>query len=116
MSKKTAKKPMTKKAIRALKGSIGKWEKLASGEGEDYGGNNCALCKAFPECDNCPVAMKTGNDQCRGTPYYDWRREATAHVTWFASMRYTPDSSQARRQARRMLNFLKRLLPKEERK
>jgi hypothetical protein len=66
---------MDRKTLTALLGSIKKWEDIIAGLRIDQGGSNCALCAAFPdaECRGCPVAKKTGQDQCNGTPYDEWR-------------------------------------------
>ena len=38
---------MTKKVLKALKGSIKKWESIVKGTGEEHGSKNCPLCKAL---------------------------------------------------------------------
>ena len=84
---------MNKKTLKALKGSIEKWEKIVAGEGIDLGTVNCPLCQIFvvpkDSCEGCPVMEKTGESDCYGSPYYDHR----------------PDSAQDE------LDFLESLLP-----
>jgi len=47
---------MDAKTLKALKGSIKKWEKIIAGTGVDKGGDNCPLCKACGwNCRDCPV-------------------------------------------------------------
>lgn len=90
---------MNAKTLKALRGSIRKWERIVAGTGSDNGPHNCPLCRLFfwnrEACEGCPVAAKTGRAQCDGTPYrdYDW--------------------SGSKEDARRELNFLKSLLPKK---
>jgi hypothetical protein len=64
--------------------SVGKWDKILEGEGEDNGVANCPLCIQFTiqhyargaqrqySCKYCPVKIKTGRQWCGGTPYKDW--------------------------------------------
>ena len=66
---------MDKKAVKALRGSIKKWERIVLGTGEDLGHDNCPLCKEYCResgCDGCPVAEDTGERFCDGSPYEDW--------------------------------------------
>jgi hypothetical protein len=63
-----------KSTLKALRGSIRKWQRIAAGTTMDRGTKNCPLCKEFfddatYECGGCPVAKKTGLSMCRGTPY-----------------------------------------------
>ena len=66
---------MDKKAVKALRGSIKKWERIVLGTGEDFGTRNCPLCKKYDRgtnCDGCPVAEDTGEPFCNGSPYDKW--------------------------------------------
>jgi hypothetical protein len=65
---------MDSKTLEALKGSIRKWEKIVSGEGVDYGWQDCPLCDMYiPEaCRGCPISEKTNALGCRQTPYSSW--------------------------------------------
>ena len=66
-----------KEKLKAIKGSIEKWDKISKREEEDYGSDNCPLCQLYsqqlPGCPACPVHKKTGKPQCDGTPYSDYR-------------------------------------------
>lgn len=92
---------MTARTLKALRGSIRKWQKIVAGTGKDQGPDNCPLCELFwnnKKCDGCPVAAKTGRGLCAGSPYVDYCDElSTAN-------------------ARRELAFLKSLLPKKKSK
>lgn len=88
---------MDKRTLKALKGSIKKWEKIVDGTGTDKGPDNCPLCKLFfdsTDCLGCPVNNATGKTGCRGTPYDDYSLAADKHVPALAE-----------------LDFLKSLLP-----
>ena len=60
--------------IRALKGSIKKWEKIVDGTGVDRGIYNCPCCDKFHYCSciNCPIHEFTGYKNCVSTPYDEW--------------------------------------------
>ena len=67
---------MDKETLKALKGSITKWNKIIKGTGKDYGTDNCPLCEEFlnktGKCSPCPIAKKTKKARCDGTPYIAW--------------------------------------------
>jgi hypothetical protein len=65
---------MNAKTLKALKGSIAKWEGIVAGTTEDEGNLNCPLCTLFYRggCFGCPVMEKTGLDSCNGTPYLEY--------------------------------------------
>ena len=66
---------MDKKAVKALQGSIKKWERIILGTGEDLGRDNCPLCWEYHNqnsCDECPVRQDTGAPLCEGNPYEEW--------------------------------------------
>lgn len=66
------KKPrFSMRALRALDGSIRKWEKIVKGTGVDLGVGNCPCCQLYwaNDCKNCPIAIFTGKHMCFGTPY-----------------------------------------------
>jgi len=96
---------MTPTALKALKGSIKKWEEIVAGTGEDHGDDNCPLCiKYFKKgCAGCPVAVAVEDTCCNGTPYReDWER-----------LNY-PDKAETDEEkaaASKMLSFLQGLLP-----
>ena len=95
---------MDKKTLKALKGSIEKWEKIVAGTGKDEGPNNCPLCKLFNKiegeekyaCNGCPVKEETGQKYCWNTPYEVYEPNPT------------------KKNAIKELNFLKSLLPTME--
>jgi hypothetical protein len=91
---------MDEKTLTALKESIAKWEERAAGDHHGkLGLSNCPLCELFhPNCKSgCPVAQKTGDYYCIGSPYHTYNCDRT-------------DLN-----ARAELDFLKSLLPVEER-
>lgn len=55
---------MDARTLKALHGSIKKWEAIAKGTGTDKSGENCPLCQEFaypsgkPFCHDCPVKQK----------------------------------------------------------
>ena len=100
---------MNTKTLKALKQSIAHWKRLATGKREDYediGIHDCALCQIFFEdgCDGCPVMKKTGEQSCKRTPY----TEAAE-----AEDEFSLDSTEFHAEAKRMLEFLKSLLPRK---
>ena len=72
------KQPTNEDVRKALLGSVAKWYRIAYEGGEDIGGANCPLCNLFignfRGCGGCPVAVDTGMESCRGSPYGAWRR------------------------------------------
>ena len=103
---------MKPKTLRALKGSIKKWKGVADGTGVDRGPDNCPLCKLFwgDDCTGCPVAIKTGQKYCHGSPYDRWLDVATETVRPNVRVAVT---AAAKRAARAEVKFLKSLLPEE---
>ena len=110
---------MDRKTLAALKKSIEHWERLASGQlkrGEWIGPDHCSLCKLFYDggCNGCPVAEKTGYNDCQTTPYdiviayvdacFGLDRESILNSKGFKSA------------ARKELRFLKSLLPKQRKR
>ena len=67
--------------MKALQHSIEHWERLVSLAqaqdapgliGEGWCGDSCALCYQYsdlPACDGCPVAIRTGESDCAGSPW-----------------------------------------------
>jgi hypothetical protein len=101
---------MNAKTLRALKGSIKKWEKIAAGKGVDEGPDNCPLCKLFWsenfDCKGCPVSARAGMGGCRGTPYDEWALAVEFKDDLKA------DTPRLKAIARKELRFLRSLLPK----
>ena len=60
---------MDDKTLKAIIGSVFKWDSIAFGYGEDLGGDNCELCKTF-DCTKCPYY--NGYNDC-GPAYAIWR-------------------------------------------
>ena len=96
---------MDEHTLKALRGSIRKWESIVSGLGEDLRSVNCSLCIEFPECEGCPVVERTGQDECEGSPYYE---------TWRAKQNFGRDSIEYMQTAMAEVDFLKSLLPENE--
>lgn len=106
---------MNAKTLKALKGSIAKWEAIVAGTGTDEGPNNCPLCQLFfgdlmvrdeGDCVECPVMQKTGQKYCKGTPYVEWD-DMTGDYESVA------DTIERVNAARAELAFLKSLLPRK---
>lgn len=99
---------MTPKALKALRGSIRKWEKIVLGTGVDKASENCPLCKVYivRACRGCPVYNTTGLIGCIGTPYVDY-------VNAGKGPNNHPSDEAGLFHARRMLDFLRDLLPKK---
>ena len=101
---------MNAETLKALKGSIRKWEGIVSGKIADDGPNNCPLCHLFwdlADCAGCPVSAKTGIGDCQETPYEAWGDSfPPSNVGLMAN---TPKRVLL---AKKELAFLKRLLTK----
>ena len=111
---------MNKETLEALKKSIAKWGKIAKSTKEmDLGRINCALCDLFGDfvCEKCPVYKKTKKKYCRDTPYTEWSDHVIDDNYSFsyvgAGLRRKPRCKECLRLAKEELNFLKSLLPKE---
>lgn len=103
---------MKAKTLKALKGSIAKWKAIVARTGIDRGDRNCPLCQEFQDCEGCPVMEATGEAQCLGTPYYDWKHTAR-NVSDSGGFALVSRSNASQRYAEEMLGFLKALLPKK---
>jgi hypothetical protein len=72
----TKEKAMSKdNTMKALDGSIEKWEGIVMGTELDRGRRNCPLCQEFGAgggCGACPIAADTEDSGCRNTPYTAW--------------------------------------------
>lgn len=106
---------MEEKTLKALHGSIAKWEGVRDGTISDSGIYNCPLCILFFNtlgqsddiaCKGCPVYEKTGKQYCVATPYTQWTEAGLKGC--YAS------NSHERRLAQAEIDFLKSLLPKPE--
>lgn len=98
---------MNKRTLKALRGSIAKWEKIVSGDAEDMGAENCPLCKLFVEdfCDGCPVRKESGVPGCIQTPWHRWAKAQNQRFHWTANTKRRKKLAQAE------LDYLKSLLP-----
>lgn len=106
---------MNKKTLRALKGSIRKWEEIVAGEEVDDGVDNCPLCQLFywEDCKGCPVKETTGKECCVGSPYDDeWNDIHQFDLTLSDKGGYV-HTEQSLAAAKAELKFLKSLLPKD---
>ena len=66
--------------IKAIEGSIRKWEIILYEDGCDNGTATCACCRAF-HCNSCPINIFVkGSGGCDGTPYIDWFRYVDDHM------------------------------------
>ena len=102
---------MNARTLKALRGSIKKWEKIVAGTGVDQGTYNCSLCALFYSdyhCAGCPVAKATGLHLCEGTPYIEWACPERNGTIRLDSGRV---SARLKRLAQAELDFLKGLLP-----
>jgi hypothetical protein len=98
---------VTPETLKALKGSIRKWEKIVLGTGRDEGALNCPLCRLFIEddCIGCPVFERTSKPACGDSPYGDWE-----YLTPRTDVAQDPLQREA---AFQMLQFLRELLPEK---
>ena len=101
---------MNKKTLKALRGSIEKWEKIVAKEGVDRYSNNCPLCQTCGECDGCPVALKTELPGCSGSPYEEWDVHLDEEHHNMARKVHCPTCEVL---ARKEVEFLKSLLPND---
>ena len=107
---------MNARTLKALRGSIEKWEAIVAGTGEDQGIVNCPLCALFyrdgcSACSGCPVAKAAGREGCEGTPYIAWTHAEDNGTIRLDSGRV---SARLKRLAQAELDFLKGLLPKRK--
>lgn len=105
--------PIDPETLKALQGSIAKWERVVA-EGKD--GTNwmdCPLCGLFwrENCSGCPVRDRTGYRMCQGSPFeaYSDARES-ADDDGIDDVGTEPTVIEA---AKAELDFLKSLLPRQ---
>lgn len=97
--------------MEALEKSIQHWKKNVEAEDPhdvSVSAGDCALCRIFlrENCNGCPVKKRTGQNQCRATPY------ERAHWAWETWLNYPNDgeAKAAWREAAQIeLNFLESL-------
>lgn len=112
---------MTPKTLKALKGSIKKWNKVILGAPE-AGTDDCPLCQIFNNdpvmrgvapCKGCPVREKTGLPFCGGTSYREWYLTSAKQKYKNGSYKnIISQNGEGRKAALKMYNFLAQLLPK----
>lgn len=109
--------PEIVEASEALEASIAHWQRnLAAEKPSDVrlGVRNCALCDVFYSnlCKGCPVAAKTGQVWCSGSPY---EGASGAHDLWEDADPDTEDDAKLawRAAAQAELDFLISLRPGE---
>ena len=111
---------MSETTLIALKKSITKWERNVAATMVykiDTSIGGCPLCVLFfsprddegRQCYGCPVSKKTGNTNCRGTPYYEVRN-------WMHDVEDSngPLTEELAKACQAEVDFLKSLLPAEE--
>ena len=106
---------MNARTLKALRGSIEKWEAIVAGTGMDLGAANCPLCALFraADCSGCPVAKAAGRPDCSNTPYIAWirvGRDRRRTIILYSGR----VSARLKRLAQAELDFLKGLLPKRK--
>lgn len=105
---------MSKGDLAALKASILHWEENVAAKTPDEAGvqpEDCALCQKFwrrDSCIGCPVARRTGQSYCEGSPYLD---AVDALTNWENG---TGSRKAFRKAAKAEVEFLKSLLPPEK--
>ena len=74
---------MNSVTLKALEGSIRKWDLICMGIGVDNRASNCPLCTEFVDndCEECPVYKSTGESDCDGSPYISWANMGTIYKT-----------------------------------
>lgn len=110
---------MNNLTLRALKGSIEKWEMIRDGDLEDDGRDNCPLCHVFyyhgidllTACIGCPVFASTNTKYCQKTPYMDYRNEYSARRPELSNAEWT---RRRRELAQVEVDFLVSLLPEDD--
>jgi hypothetical protein len=107
---------MDKAALKALKGSIRKWERIVAGDGGDDGAADCPLCREFRfgaefDCVGCPVMAESGLPYCSGTPYTGWMQYHDGLARAFPLNASTGEEIML---AQAELDFLRGLLPRKK--
>ena len=116
---------MNRKTLTALRRSIKHWEENVAAKEPDKAsveGGDCALCNIFVwpgifasdkrfDCLSCPVAKRTGETSCKGSPY---AVAVVALFQWNMLPNKTTEENW-RNAAREEVRFLRSLLPKKKR-
>lgn len=70
---------LLEKGISPLLLAIAKWLFLSDNPARyEIAGSTCALCWIHLRCRRCPVAQKAEDNECRGTPYYQYVKNPTS--------------------------------------
>lgn len=109
---------MNKKTLKALEGSILKWDKIVdSTKGIDDGTANCPLCQTFDSCNDCLIDKYSKDSYsagCGGTPYSKWEdHQKKIHRGKYPPYSRAPKCRTCLKLAKEELNFLCGLLPKK---
>lgn len=109
---------MQKETLKALKGSIKKWEDVIAGRIADKGPRNCALCQLFIArgCKDCPIAERTGHKYCYDTPHESWCTHHDADHSNLSDAYAIKGCADCAELANEELEFLKALLPKTKKR
>ena len=107
---------MEEKTLVALKKSIEHWEKNAAPGDHPVStkAKDCALCGLFfweEDCAGCPVYQRTGREGCHGSPYWS---VVDAKLELCADESKGRLRKKLREAAQKELDFLKSLLPEED--
>ena len=117
---------LNKRQLKALRGSIKKWEKIVAGTGKDEASDNCPICILVQEnCHQCPVASFVAENKgdramyddeggamydCADTPYNAWNQHSCDKCLEREGYAVCKESKGL---AKRELNFLRSMLPKK---
>ena len=101
-------------ALKALEGSIKKWERIVARKGVDNETANCPLCDMFYDssCSNCPVSEKVEAIWCQKTPFDAWDKHQEDVHSDKKTRRVFKNCPKCKPLAQAELDFLKSLLPK----
>ena len=110
---------MDTQTLEALQGSIRKWEGIRAGA-TDHGIVDCALCEVFNDIEarNCGACPADSGDGCCGGHCRAWIDHAYSHkptVRVPIARAIHPGCPECIRLATNVLEYLKGLLPKENR-
>jgi len=108
---------MDKKTLKALKGSIKKWERIEGSTRALDECSNCPLCVLFWDgmgCRACPVQIKTKRAYCIDSPHDEWCDHQADKHPRFKNNHRAKDCPTCLKLATKERKFLESLLPKGE--
>ena len=106
---------MNRETLKALHGSIGKWDRIVKDtRALDKGIENCNLCLSVSACERCPVYKKSNAINCENTPYDKWFEHSKEHSS-LGEIHREPHCKECMSLAKTERAFLISLLPKKER-